>query len=329
MRYVEPPHLILRKQLIANQTINSFAKDIGEFLAYTLFGSSGYALSGGDLRQRVAFWSQNTALCALTEKVIFTDPYTKGVALNSWTKPYLDSFVDGIQNDTVLKIAASYHKQLFTTHTQALLHGDLHTGSVMVKEDSTFVIDPEFAFYGPMGFDVGAILANLYLAYFSKSIADDENIRDEYSQWILSQIELLYNTFVTLFLTLWNNSYLSQQNVGEFYVAATYPNKIEHSLAQRQWLTSIYRDTLGFIGSKMLRRIVGIAHVEDLKSIADDRKRSIAEKRALLFARTLILASHHNNYADQGLISFEAVNEVLAETLFTTPEEELIYPSTD
>ena len=38
----------------------------------------------------------------------------------------------------------------------------------MVTEGSTFVIDPEFGFYGPIGFDVGAFLANLALAYFSQ-----------------------------------------------------------------------------------------------------------------------------------------------------------------
>ena len=34
-------------------------------------------------------------------------------------------------------------------------------------EDTTYVIDPEFAFYGPMAFDVGKILANLLLAFFA------------------------------------------------------------------------------------------------------------------------------------------------------------------
>ena len=56
----------------------------------------------------------------------------------------------------------------FCERAQALVHGDLHTGSVMVTKDSTQVIDPEFAFYGPMGFDVGAFIGNLILAYFAQ-----------------------------------------------------------------------------------------------------------------------------------------------------------------
>ena len=38
----------------------------------------------------------------------------------------------------------------------------------MVTQDSTKCIDPEFGFYGPMGFDVGAFLGNLMLAYISQ-----------------------------------------------------------------------------------------------------------------------------------------------------------------
>lgn len=56
----------------------------------------------------------------------------------------------------------------FRERAQALIHGDLHTGSVMVTSDSTQVIDPEFAFYGPMGFDIGAFLGNLILAFFAQ-----------------------------------------------------------------------------------------------------------------------------------------------------------------
>lgn len=48
----------------------------------------------------------------------------------------------------------------------------------MVTLESTQVIDPEFAFYGPMGFDVGAFIGNLILAYFAQDgHADSENDR--------------------------------------------------------------------------------------------------------------------------------------------------------
>lgn len=47
------------------------------------------------------------------------------------------------------------------------MHGDLHTGSLMVTNDTTYAIDPEFGYYGPMGFDVGKIIANILLMFLA------------------------------------------------------------------------------------------------------------------------------------------------------------------
>ena len=49
MRFVEPPHLILRKALIAGQRIYSFAEHTATFLANTLFASSALNLDGGTI----------------------------------------------------------------------------------------------------------------------------------------------------------------------------------------------------------------------------------------------------------------------------------------
>ena len=46
------------------------------------------------------------------------------------------------------------------SRAETLCHGDLHTGSVMCMETQTKIIDPEFGFYGPMGFDIGMLIAN-------------------------------------------------------------------------------------------------------------------------------------------------------------------------
>lgn len=51
----------------------------------------------------------------------------------------------------------------FMTRAQSLIHGDLHTGSIFINEESTKVFDPEFCFYGPMGYDIGNVIANMIL----------------------------------------------------------------------------------------------------------------------------------------------------------------------
>jgi 5-methylthioribose kinase len=327
MRYVEPPHLILRKLLIKGIKITSFAKDVGVFMAKTLFGTSILSLSGTEFRKKVSMWSENIAMCSLTEKVIFTDPYTDS-PLNRWTKPFLDSYVTQIRAHSPLKLAVAHYKELFLTKTQALLHGDLHTGSIMVKEGSTFVIDPEFAFYGPMGFDLGAIFANLYLCYFSYSVRDDMAHQQQgntgYAEWILQQITEMHQTFEATFIQLWETSVGKSNGLGDQYVSGVY-SKEELQSAQKMYLWNVWKDTLGFLSCKMIRRIIGIAHVEDMESITDQTHRSLAEKRAILFAKELMLAAHQGDHelTRKGFTSFEKVNEILARKLFEcTPSDE-------
>ncbi len=69
---------------------------------------------------------------------------------------------------------------------QALLHGDLHTGSLMCTDDTTYVIDAEFAFCGPIAFDVGKMIANLLIAYFASwGLETAEASRQQQRQWLL------------------------------------------------------------------------------------------------------------------------------------------------
>jgi 5-methylthioribose kinase len=69
---------------------------------------------------------------------------------------------------------------------QALLHGDLHTGSLMCTDDTTYVIDAEFAFCGPIAFDVGKMTANLLIAYFASwGLETPDTPREKQRQWLL------------------------------------------------------------------------------------------------------------------------------------------------
>lgn len=170
------------------------------------------------------------------------------------------------------------------TETQALLHADLHTGSVMCSPEvgKTYVIDPEFAFYGPMGFDIGAIVANFMMAYVSQ---DGHKNGEEYADWILEQVVALWKSFKATFCELWSDP---KEHTGCAYHRSMFGNDEALTAAQNSFIADIFTDTLGFAGMKMLRRIVGIAHVEDLESIADADVRSKCERRGLEIAKELI-----------------------------------------
>jgi 5-methylthioribose kinase len=54
-------------------------------------------------------------------------------------------------------------------------------------------------------------------------------------------------------------------------------------------MARIFADSVGFAGAKMVRRVLGLAHVEDLESIENPEIRSACEMKALHLARNLML----------------------------------------
>ncbi|XP_073270143.1 methylthioribose kinase-like [Primulina huaijiensis] len=285
MRYLEPPHIILRKGLIAGIEYPFLAEHMSEYMAKTLFYTSLLYLTTTNHKSAVAKYCGNVELCRLTEQVIFSDPY-KVSEYNRWTTPYLDADAEVVRGDNILKLEIAELKSKFCERTQALIHGDLHTGSVMVTTESTQVIDPEFSFYAPMGFDVGAFIGNLILAYFAQDGHSNEGAdRKLYKVWILKTISETWNLFNMKFTALWDKH---KDGPGEAYLPEIYNNQDLQLLIKKKYMDDLFHDTLGFGAAKMIRRIVGVAHVEDFESIKEASKRADCERKALNFAKTLL-----------------------------------------
>jgi 5-methylthioribose kinase len=296
MEYLHP-HIIMRKGLIRGVEYPKFAADIAEFLAATLFNTSVLAGSAAEHKARVALFAPNTALCKITEDLVFTDPYREA-PLNRWNRPYLDAQKQAFERDVALKTAAQARKYQFMTSAQALIHGDLHTGSIMLTREDTRVIDPEFAFIGPIGFDVGAVIGNLLIAYFAQDGHESApHARDNYRIWILDQVKAVWTGFHDRFLALWRSA-----QGGDAYVAGLFMSDAERAAIEaerRRFMRTIFEDSLAFAGAKMIRRILGLAHVEDLESIADSERRAKCEIKSLDLGREFLLnAGAYSDIAD-------------------------------
>jgi 5-methylthioribose kinase len=281
------PHIIMRKGMVAGTQYPGFASDITTFMARTLFFTSDLALSAADKKEAIAAFAGNHALCKITEDLIFTDPYRVAVQ-NHWTVPYLDALAADLRDDIELHVAISRLKLKFMASPEALIHGDLHTGSVMVTEGQTRVIDPEFAFYGPMGFDVGAVLANLLMAYFASSGHErSPGDRRAFEGWVLETVEEVWNEFARKFLDLWRAGAAGDAYPASLFAGEKGAARLE---AERQaYMQRLFADTVGFAAAKTIRRIFGLAHNIDFELIEDPRRRAISEARAVRLARTMML----------------------------------------
>jgi 5-methylthioribose kinase len=301
MEYLSP-HIILRKGFIRGIVYPKLADDLAEFTAQTLFKTSDLHLPAATKKARMQLFCANTELCKITEDLVFTDPYRQA-KLNRWTSPELDETAALFRRDTELKLAVQRLKLQFLSSAEALIHGDLHSGSVMVTPDDTKIIDPEFAFYGPMGFDVGALLGNLLLAYFAQTGHESTpGTRDVYREWLLTLIEKFWNGFSSRFLVLWSTHPLGDAFTGSLFDS---PPELRAIEAERQrFVSHLFEDSLRFAGTKMIRRILGLAHVEELESIADRQVRAVCELQALALARKLVLEA--SSFANVGLVAAAA-----------------------
>jgi 5-methylthioribose kinase len=280
------PHIILRHGLLAQVRYPRLAGDVGDYVARASFFTSDLAGPFERKLDGMALFAGNKALLRITVDLIFADPYVASER-NRHTSPQLDEVALDLRRDAPLKVAVARLGLKFLTSPQALLHGDLHSGSVMVTDADTRVIDPEFAFYGPIGFDLGAFFGNLLLSWYAQagySTASDERAR--YQDWILGQAKVFWQTFRSRFLESW-----ALHGTGDAFPPALFANPADSAAleaARGAFLDTLFADMLGFAACKMIRRILGFAHVIDFERIADPSVRARCEAGALALARALL-----------------------------------------
>ncbi|NQY64004.1 MAG: S-methyl-5-thioribose kinase [Alteromonadaceae bacterium] len=298
-------HLIMRKGMIAQITYPDFADHISTFLAQNLFKTSSLHLNSTEKRQLIDRFNQNTELCKLTEDFVFTFAFmehetndvSSGPEVGSEISSEISPEVMSLFSDLAFKQGVLGLKYKFMTQTDALLHGDLHTGSIMLNQDETFVIDPEFAFVGPYGFDIGALIGNLIMSYASHVAV---NSAQAYLAWILQTIEDVLVLTQDKFLNLW------QEQKESALITEGFINETSLTLYKNEFMLNMLKDTVGFAGCKMARRMFGIAGVADIREIEDDVQKEKAINITLKIAKLFV-----KNY--QNITSVKDVMQLIEE----------------
>lgn len=272
-------HVIFRTGLLEGRQYPHFAEHISSYMAETLFHTSSLSLESSEKRALMDRFSANTQLCKLTEDFVFTFPYMEHET-NDNGNVKGNPLAEMIFADTAFKERVLELKYKFMTQADALLHGDLHTGSLMTNEVETYMIDPEFAFVGPFGFDIGALLSNLIQNYIYHDIVTDNEM---HKVWMIETIEDALRLFEQKFVALWDATEASALMIPGLLSGESKKNY------QQKFMQGILQDTVGFAGCKMARRIFGIAGVADIRGIEDPALRAQAEQRVFEIARGFVM----------------------------------------
>jgi 5-methylthioribose kinase len=261
-------HLVMREGLMQQRRYPLVAKHIGLFAARTLFYTSDLYLPSAQKKAMLPRYI-NPVLCKLQEDLVFTQPCTRHPN-NRWT-PGLEPQIEAIYADETIYADMLFLKEQYMANAQALLHNDLHTGSIMLNEQESKVIDPEFAFFGPIAHDIGSYLANLALGYAAQHYHGQEmQSRAAYRQWITESFVETWRVFHDEFMRLWEDEGLR----GEW----------ESALFRKRYMARMLQDVAAFGCAEMLRRLIGLAWVQDFTSIPDREARAVAESLGINIA---------------------------------------------
>ncbi|EHH69182.1 S-methyl-5-thioribose kinase [Gluconobacter morbifer] len=261
---------VLRPALMAGRAAPGFSAVIGHYVARTVQATGWISQPFETGSRLLEAFSGNTALTRITVDLILTDPYTIS-SRNPPAEAGLRDDIRKLQNDPALHRAVGYFQSRFLTARQALLHGDLHTGSIMLKDGDVRVIDGEFATMGPIGFDCGLYVGNLAL-HLCAAPQKADSLRQE--------IVLFWESFSSELRSLLSRGGGDMWSLSD----ATQRQDMLDDL-----LLDILKDMAGFCGLEMIRRTVGFAQVADYDLCETEQNRLLARQKALQIGRTLLL----------------------------------------
>lgn len=264
---------VLRSALCRGTTRPGVGEALGRYVARMTFGTSAFGLRSEAVR-RAAAAAINPGMCALSESLMLTEPFIAHPH-NSYPQS-LAVDVARICSDSRVLDCVGELKQRFQTVGEALIHGDLHTGSVMlapgsgaVGAGSVKVIDAEFSSYGPVGFDLGLLFGHYLLADArARASAAHEGFRRS----VASLTAQTWSAFVAELRTRWQ--------------ARADPTLSDGFLAR--WLQTVWRDAVGYAGCEAIRRIVNLAKARDITTL-DEPESSAAARFVLRTGREWIV----------------------------------------
>ncbi|MCI1642513.1 MAG: S-methyl-5-thioribose kinase [Actinomyces sp.] len=249
---------------------------VGELVAALGFSTSYFGLPPAEVQSRVAR-SINPELWQITEDLVFTEPYFDHPH-NSWDAGAEDAVL-ALRDDRVRSHVAEL-KHAFLTRAEALLHGDLHTGSVFVPvpsggagaasagQPAAKAFDFEFGAYGPTAFDLGMFFGNILIAQARDAVA---GANPAFSSWLSGLYSETWSAFERGIRTRW-------------------PERVDPVLTDdylETWLEETWRLAVGYAGVEAIRRSIGWAKVSDLETLPEPQ-RVEAVRRLLTTSRELV-----------------------------------------
>lgn len=260
----------LRTALLEGNIYEGLSREITDFMVQVLLSTTDLLMDRHVKKEFVKKFI-NVELCDISEDLVFTEPYFNYKDRNVITEGNEDFVNAVLYNDESLKKEVGVLRNTFMNASQALIHGDLHSGSIFINETGIKVIDPEFAFYGPIGYDVGNVIGNLFFSLANKTVTAPDHT--DFISWIARTIAEIFDRF-------------KEKAIHKLTTEIEFPLYNDGFI--NDYVADIMSDTVGMAGTEIIRRVVGDTKVKDLILIKEGKEKIKIERALILTAVSFI-----------------------------------------
>ena len=272
----------VRFQLIKENQIPDLGREVGHFLARSAFYTSEFFLDRAKFRNLQTQF-ENTELQQIMEDGIFLNRF--GTDLDQEAYHKWERFRQ-ITDDPACQTNRLALRRTFMTHADCLIHADFHTSNVFLSDQGLKMLDFEFSFMGPFGYDMGYFTGSLIAAYCAACFKEypSEQERQQCKVYLLSTIKMLFESYNHTFLSCWK--------------ADAKPEYRDQEGFQDILLKEMLRDSVGYTAITNWCRTTDIWSLPEYRAIEDEDARRYAMAMAVLLDHELILHRHDFEHVD-------------------------------
>lgn len=237
-------------------------EQINDFFVEALLGSTSLMM-GYQEKRKLECEFNNPEMCDISERLVFTYPYTNHPS-NTHTAA-AESSIQELITDTRIIDEVLRLKHQFINDKEGLIHGDLHSGSIFIKDNRIKILDSEFALFGPIAYDIGNVIAHLLISKIGKS--------DEYSNSMDHHINNLMKIF---------------EEKGIAHISKNTKDEFMSQSYLEGYFKGIISDSYKYAGLEIIRRTIGTAKTSEFEQV-DAEAKSEVEKQYMSLGKKLLL----------------------------------------
>ncbi len=294
---------ILRYQLSRGNILEGVEANIASYLARSHFFSSEIYLTKETFRSLDRVFVNNE-MRRVMEDGIFIPEYNP-LEAKEHQIPYSDIYLlsRNIWEDDALVGDIFILRDSYMKNSQCLVHGDLHTSNIFVKDNRLKVIDMEYTSMGPYGYDIGYLLNNYISQYCAWLFRlPEEGKRGEIIiEYILASIENIFKGYVNNFDSLWDS-----------FGKVVYSHSSEYRKALYR---GILQDTIGFAAVANISRITMDIFFPDFQAIGNREKELMAKRLSLIISRYFILERNKYSSISQAIEDIKRISLIYLKEL--------------